>query len=137
MTHTPFSEEKLIAGGNIGETKEHRKYISELWKFISPDEPINIGYHGAGSRFFSENNLAEKCLKFLPEDEPEAFDIKPNFDVEMDLIGWYDTKDQSGGQNSWLKKTGNATSGYIDDRNVQKYYKKSNGKWLFAFNPKY
>ena len=43
----------------------------------------------------------------------------------MDLIGWYDTNDSTGGQNTWLKRNG---SEYLDDRKLQKYYKKKNGK---------
>ena len=68
---------------------------------------------------------------------PAASDIKPNFDVEMDLIGWYNTENQTGGQNMKLKKT-NKTGVYEDDREVMKYYKKNDqDKWLFAYNPQY
>ena len=51
----------------------------------------------------------------------------------MDLLGWYDNKNNSGGQNTWLKKT---EDGHEDDRKRQKYYDDKNG-WLFAFAPKY
>ena len=69
---------------------------------------------------------------------PAAGDIKPNFDVEMNLIGWYNTKDQSGGQNTWLKKPTNHSDEYLDDREVMKYYKQNdNGNWLFAYDPQY
>ena len=69
-------------------------------------------------------------MKYLPEDEPKVYDIQPNFDVDMDLLGWYDTKNKSGGQNMWLRRTGK------DDRKLQKYYDHKDG-WLFAFEPKY
>ena len=65
---------------------------------------------------------------------------KQDFDVDMDLIGWYDTRDASGGQNLQLKKSDpNCTDSctYTDDRTPQKYYTKKDGSWLFAFKPKY
>ena len=69
---------------------------------------------------------------------PAAMDIKPNFDVEMDLIGWYNTENQSGGQNFKLQKT-NKTGVYVDDREVMKYYVRNEetNKWLFAYDPQY
>ena len=57
---------------------------------------------------------------------------KPNFDVDMDLLGYYKTDDQTGGQNTWLKKNGS------DDRVLQKYYSRnSTGEFLYAFRPEY
>ena len=53
----------------------------------------------------------------------------------MDLLGFYDSKDQTGGQNTWLKKNGN--NNFNDDRKVQKYYKKKAGEFLYAFKPQY
>ena len=125
---------KILAGADIGGSIQHKLYIESLWQIVSPETTMEeMGYHGAGSRYFDKTNLAEKCLVYLPKEEPKAFDIKPEFDVDMNLIGWYQTKDMSGGQNTWLKRT---SSGYIDDRKVQKYY--DSGKdWLFAFRPKY
>ena len=53
----------------------------------------------------------------------------------MDLLGFYDSKDQTGGQNTWLKKNGDT---FTDDREVQKYYKTNqSGAYLYAFTPQY
>ena len=49
----------------------------------------------------------------------------------MNLLGYYDTKDNTGGQNTWLLKNGD------DDREVQKYYKAENNDFLYAFTPQY
>ena len=77
----------------------------------------------------------------LPEaDQETVFSKKQDFDVDMNLLGWYDTQDESGGQNLQLKKNDpNCTDSctYTDDRTVQKYYQKKDGNWLFAFAPKY
>ena len=125
-------QDEILAGAVIGKSKMHMDYIESLWERVAPGENISkLGYHGAGSRFFKDKRIAEKCIKFLPTDAPKVGDITPNFDVDMDLIGWYDTADQSGGQNTWIKKNG------TDDRKVQKYYKKKGGDWLFAFDVKY
>jgi hypothetical protein len=65
---------------------------------------------------------------------PDPSEIKPNYDVDMDLLGFYATNDQTGGQNTWLKKNGD---NFNDDRKVQKYYKKKSGAFLYAFKPQY
>ena len=60
--------------------------------------------------------------------------------MEMDLIGRYDTQDQSGGNLKVLKFVGedeNKQPIYEDDRPVLKYYKKHDGKFLTAFEPGY
>ena len=88
-------------------------------------------------RIFFDFLVLELALEYYFKGMPAAGDIKPNFDVEMDLIGWYNTENQSGGQNMWLKKT-NESDVYEDDREVMKYYKKNDqNKWLFAYDPQY
>ena len=52
----------------------------------------------------------------------------------MDLLGYYATENQTGGQNTWLKKNGDK---FKDDRKVQKYYKKKGTDFLYAFKPQY
>ena len=51
----------------------------------------------------------------------------------MDLLGYYaPTEEQTGGQNTWLRKNGS------DDRVLQKYYStNSAGEFLYAFRPEY
>ena len=57
----------ILAGAKIGSSKQHKKYLKNLWKEIAPEEDFDeVGYHGAGSRYFDNTHLAEKCLKFLP-----------------------------------------------------------------------
>ena len=44
-------------------------------------------------------NIAQLCIKHLPEaDQETVFSKKQDFDVDMNLLGWYDTQDESGGQ---------------------------------------
>jgi len=60
--------------------------------------------------------------------------------MDMNLIGWYDTNDNSGGQIIELRFDGNDEFGnpiYFDDRKVQKYYQKTDGEFLRAFTPEY
>ena len=126
----------VLAGSRIGSSMMHKEYLATLWNKVAPGESMaSLGHHGGGTRFWKNKNLAEKCLEFLPDGQPNAFKIQPNFDMDMDLMGWYNTGDQSGGQNTKLKKKANGT--YEDDRKVHKYYEKQNGKWLFAFEPEY
>ena len=101
----------------------------------------SIGYHGGGARYFTNQNIAQLCVEHLSVgDQKTVYSKKQDFDVDMNLLGWYDTQDESGGQNLQLKKSDpNCTDScsYTDDRTVQKYYKKKDGNWLFAFAPKY
>jgi len=58
----------------------------------------------------------------------------------MDLIGWYNSGDQSGGNLRELVLDGEDVNGapiYTDEREVHKYYKKKANKWLNAFEPQY
>ena len=57
----------ILAGAEIGASKMHKKYLKTLWAEISPNEDFEtVGYHGAGSRFFDNTRLAEKCIQHLP-----------------------------------------------------------------------
>ena len=70
--------DEILAGAEIGSSKQHKKYLKTLWKEIAPDEDFDeIGYHGAGSRYFDNTRLAEKCLKFLPN--KVIYDFITNF----------------------------------------------------------
>ena len=70
-------EDDILAGAEIGASKMHQDYLKGLWSNIAPEESFdNVGYHGAGSRYFDNKHLAEKCIKFLPEGFPEVDDIK-------------------------------------------------------------
>lgn len=58
----------------------------------------------------------------------------------MNLLGWYDTKDNTGGSLKELRVDGTDANGeyvYSDDRPVQKYYTKTNGNYPTAFKPEY
>ena len=49
----------------------------------------------------------------------------------MDLLGWFDSKDQTGGNLKELVFEGNDSNGnptYSDDRKPHRYYRKKNGK---------
>ena len=68
------------------------------------------------------------------------FHFQPNYDLEMDLLGWYDTKDKSGGSLKELVVEGTDERGeysYSDERKVQKYYITKNGHYPTAFKPQY
>ena len=57
----------ILAGAEIGASKQHKKSLKTLWKQVAPDEDFDqVGYHGAGSRYFDNTRLAEKCIKYLP-----------------------------------------------------------------------
>ena len=109
-------------------------------------EISKISFQGRDTRTRIKGaNKANKCEQCsgIPtqEDQANVFPKKQNFDINMNLIGWYDTQDASGGQNLKLKKDdSNCTDDsctYTDHRTVQKYYTKKDGNWLFAFQPKY
>jgi len=70
----------------------------------------------------------------------------------MNLIGWYDTNDATGGSTNTksiggrlsgvheLTFLGNGSDGkpkYRNDRPVHKYYRKHKGKYLNGFQPQY
>ena len=58
----------------------------------------------------------------------------------MDLVGWYDSDDQSGGNVKELVVESfeeDGTAVYSDERTPKKYYTTHNDKWLTAFEPKY
>ena len=58
----------------------------------------------------------------------------------MDLLGWYESSDGTGGNIKELVVDGTDVNGepiYSDDRTLQKYYRKHNNKWLTAFEPEY
>ena len=70
-------EDEILAGAEIGASKMHQDYLKGLWRHIAPEENFDqVGYHGAGSRYFSNTHLAEKCIKFLPQGYPSVDDIK-------------------------------------------------------------
>ena len=55
-------------------------------------------------------------------------------------MGYYETNDQTGGQNTRLSVTGFKANGkpiHKDERPLMKYYKKTNGQYLKAFAPLY
>ena len=70
----------------------------------------------------------------------------------MNLLGWYDTNDNTGGSSN-MKATPDKYGGihelvydgpdengidqYTNERPVQKYYKKKNGRYLNGFTPQY
>ena len=89
--------------------------------------------------------LVDLCTKFLPDDvnlEKEGpYKIQPNFDVDMNLIGYYDTRDNRGGDLKELTYLGDDENGnpiYEDNRQLRKYYKKAeNGEFLNRFKPEY
>ena len=59
----------------------------------------------------------------------------------MDLLGWYDTRDNSGGSLKELVVEGRDERGdyiYSDDRRVQKYYTRPvGGNYPTYFRPQY
>ena len=56
--------------------------------------------HGGGTRYNEKSNgydsLSKECLRFLPKGQPHPFYIGPNFDIDMNKIGWFETDDRSG-----------------------------------------
>ena len=60
--------------------------------------------------------------------------FQPTYDLDMTLLGYYEVNDMSGGQNFRLDVENGKL---VDRREVRKYYKKQNGKYLTAFKPVY
>jgi len=103
-----------------------------LSKVMSSTEAAEKHFHGAGTRFIEPkngvNSLISKCAAFLPADEQSPYTIKPEYDMEMNLMGYYKTDDNSGGSNQktehklvWTTDS-NGKRIYRDDRPVMKYY---------------
>ena len=89
-------------------------------------------YQESGS---GDDALVKYCEKFIPENEADPLDIGPDFDVNMDLLGWFKP-----GQKLQLEIVGKEANGqniYKDHRQIQRYYKKHDGKFLNAFEPLY
>ena len=89
--------------------------------------------------------MVDICTKFLPGDvnlETEGpYNIKPNFDVDMNLLGYYDEPNR-GGDLKELTYLGDDPVTkepiYRDDRPVRKYYQADkNKKFLNAFVPEF
>jgi len=131
------------AGGKVGASNHARGNAKKLWEQIKrPNENSERFFHGAGSRYIEKDteNLAERCMRFLPNGAADPYDIRPNYDLEMDLLGWFDSQDQSGGNMKELVFEGTDNDDnpiYSDNRRKQKYYRKNSGKWLNAFEPEY
>lgn len=139
-TASPFPNENILAGRRIGSSQLASGNAQTLWDAIrGPTDEEERPFHGAGSRFIEStdgsDSLIDKCIKFLPQGSADPYDIKPNYDLEMDLLGWYETNDQTGGQNTRL--TINSDNEVVDDRRKMPYYRKTNGNYKRAFEPVY
>ena len=101
---------------------------------MSSSEAAGKRYHGAGTRFIEPksgvDSLVTKCARFLPVDEQSPYNIKPEYDMEMNLMGYYRTNDNSGGSNQnsehklvWTTETDSEGKRiYRDGRPIMKYY---------------
>merc|ERR1712228_160190 len=105
-----------------------------LFRFVKDEnESLNTRFHGGGSRFVENqtgsDSLVGRCAKFLPDSAASPYDIKPNYDIEMSLLGWYKTTDESGGgshqdvRELTVDRLKNGKPVYRDEREVQRYYK--------------
>ena len=99
---------------------------------MSSSEAAGKRYHGAGTRFIEPksgvDSLISKCSRFIPADEQSPYNIKPEYDMQMNLMGYYRTNDNSGGSNQktehklvWTTDSEGRRI-YRDDRPVMKYY---------------
>ena len=157
-TASPFNE-RILAGQPVGSSKLAQNNAKNLWRAIkSSDDDINREFHGAGSRYIEQADgsdaLIEKCIDLRPRGTPNPYLIKvlilsffciltvfqPTYDLDQNLMGYYETNDQTGGQNTRLSVTGFKSNGkpiHKDERPLMKYYKKTNGQYLKAFAPLY
>jgi hypothetical protein len=140
--------EKILAGSQIGSSDFAAQRTAKL---LSNIKSSRSNVHGAGFRYIESANgsdaLVNKCREFLPEhvkNDPglAPMAIQPNFDMDMKMLGWYETApdDKSGGTILELLYKGDDESGnpiYENARKRQKYYRKHNGKFLNAFEPVY
>jgi len=125
--------DSVLSGQAIGASNLASARQAELLsKVMSSSEAAEKHFHGAGTRFIEPkngvNSLISKCAAFLPADEQSPYTIKPEYDMEMNLMGYYKTDDNSGGSNQktehklvWTTDS-NGKRIYRDDRPVMKYY---------------
>merc|ERR1711920_651021 len=104
-------------------------------------------FHGAGSRYNEKADgsdaIVEKCFNKLPtairkDPSRHPYAIKPRFDLEMNLLGWYDTNDNTGGSTNGkdipdefggvheltVDRIVSGVPQYKNERPVKKYYTK-------------
>ena len=95
--------------------------------------------HGAGLRYqednSGENALVSYCEKFIPSSQPAAYDIGPNFDMNMSMLSWFENPEIL--ELEVTRTDVNSEKVYKDRRKVQKYYRKHNEDYLKAFKPLY
>ena len=143
-----MANDSILAGGIVGSSKFATQKASAFFDFMW-DKDERRTFHGAGLRYNEKEDGSDAivlhCLKFLPQHvqndaQLQPMSIKPNFDMEMNLLGWYDSRDNSGGTLQELLVKGTKPNGefvYEDDRPLQKYYRQHKGKYLTAFKPEY
>lgn len=144
-----ISDDMVMAGFPVGESQFAQNNIKNLFSAVKDsDDSGTTRFHGGGSRFIENKNgedaLINKCIKYLPSNAPAAMDIAPNFDLEMNLMGWLKSEDNTGGgshssvQELVVDEQKNGSVVYKDERKLQKYYESnSNGEYLYKFSPQY
>ena len=126
-----------LSGMKIGASNMYQNRAATMWSAISTDDRE---FHGGGSRYNEKadgsDSLVGHCLDKLPASaraSADPYDIKPTYDLEMDLIGYYE---YNAGQDTRLevKADGTLTDTY---RKKAKYYRKNGGSYKRAFAPVY
>ena len=86
---TYLEDEKILAGGMIGQSNYARNNAKEMWSRVKrPNDNSDKFFHGAGSRYVEENgvSLAERCQRFLPSGAPDPYDIKVLFEKKFSIF---------------------------------------------------
>ena len=88
--------ERPLAGQKIGSSNFARNHATELFSTVKRQNE-NREFHGAGSRYNEKSDgsdaIVENCFHKLPlrirkDTSRHPYAIRPNFDIEMNLIGW-------------------------------------------------
>lgn len=139
----------VLAGAKIGQSKLAQGRAQALFDQMK-DENDTRTFHGAGTRYNEKSDGSDsivlECTKHLPawaRDDPkmQPYAIQPNFDLDNDLLGYYVSNDQTGGNLKELLVKSVSDSGDVEydlnDRPIQKYYQENDGKYLTGFTPEY
>ena len=88
--------EQPLAGQKIGSSNFAKAHAAKLFTTVKkPNERRQ--FHGAGSRYNEKSDgsdaIVENCFHKLPlrirkDTSKHPYAITPNFDIEMNLIGW-------------------------------------------------
>jgi hypothetical protein len=95
-----ISDDFVLAGLEVGASKTSKIRQKNQWRVVNNSRSGFQQFHGAGTRFVEErfiesgaDSILSKCARFVPDGEEAAYKIKPDFDAEQSLMGFYEMND--------------------------------------------